>query len=319
MAAYKDEKTRTWYVSVRYENWQGEKVRKVKRGFKTKKEAMEWEENFLNSNSGNMDMSFSEFVKIYEETMKRRIRESTWKTKVSIIDSKILPYFKRKKMSEIRASDIVAWQNKMLSMTDENGQHYSPVYLKTIHNQLSAIFNHAVRFYELPKNPALLAGNMGKEKTREMLYWTKEEYIKFSEAVMDKPVVFYAFEMLYWCGLRLGEMLALTPGDFDFENNIVSITKSCQRVGSEDIITDPKTPKSIRKILMPEFLSQEMQDYLETFYEPEPDQRIFPMSKSYLHGEMTRGSKIAGVKRIRIHDLRQACNSKSAAIRDPHL
>ena len=306
MAVYKDDKQRTWYVSVRYSNWQGEKTRKVKRGFKTKKEAQEWEQNFLNENSGSLEMTFAEFVELYETTMKARVRESTWQTKVSIIDSKILPYFKRKRMIDIKASDVVAWQNKMLSMTDENGQHYSAVYLKTIHNQLSAIFNHAVRFYDLPKNPALIAGNMGKEKTKEMLFWTKEEYIKFSEAIMDKPMSFYAFEILYWCGLRLGEMLALTVEDFDFENNMVRVNKSLQRIGGEDIITDPKTPKSIRKVQMPEFVSSEIQDYFSTLYHPEPQQRIFPLTKSYMHNEMTRGSKKAGIKRIRIHDLRHS-------------
>ena len=79
---------------------------------------------------------------------------------------------------------------------------------------MSAIFNHAVKFYELKSNPAAKVGNMGKEKSKEMLFWTKEEYMKFAESMMDKPVSFYAFEMLYWCGLRLGELLALTKKRF---------------------------------------------------------------------------------------------------------
>ena len=306
MAVYKDEKMKTWYVSVRYTNWQGEKTRKVKRGFKTKREAQEWEQSFINENSGNIEMTFEEFVEVYEQNLKERLRQSTWQTKVSIIDNKILPYFKRKRLIDIRPSDVVAWQNQMMSFKDENGTPYSPVYLKTIHNQLSAILNHAVRFYDLPSNPALKAGNMGKEKTHEMLFWTKDEYLKFSEAIMDKPISFYAFEVLYWCGLRLGEMLALTPADFDFNNNILRVNKSCQRIGGEDIITDPKTPKSIRNVQMPEFLATKMKDYFATIYQLEPDQRIFPLNKSYMHNEMTRGSKIAGVKRIRIHDLRHS-------------
>lgn len=105
-------------------------------------------------------------------------------------------------------------------------------------------------------------GNMGKAKAREMLFWTQEEYKKFSEEMMDKPVSFYAFEMLYWCGIREGELLALTPADFDFERQTVTINKSYQRIGGRDIITDPKTPKSNRTIKMPEFLCEEMQDYI---------------------------------------------------------
>ena len=79
-----------------------------------------------------------------------------------------------------------------------NTNPYSPVYLKTLHNQLSAVFNHAVKYYGLHENPAAKVGNMGKARSREMLFWTQEEYQKFSFAIMDKPVSFYAFEMLYW-------------------------------------------------------------------------------------------------------------------------
>ena len=86
-------------------------------------------------------------------------------------------------------------------------------YLKTLHNQLSAIFNHAVRYYELRSNPATNVRNMGSEEYKQMLFWTKEEYKKFSFEMMDKPISFYAFEMLYWCGIREGELLALTPAD----------------------------------------------------------------------------------------------------------
>ena len=123
---------------------------------------------------------------------------------------------------------------------------------------------------------------------------------------MDKPVSYYAFQMLYWCGIRRGELLALTPADFDFENITVRINKSYQRLHGEDIITTPKTKKSNRTIKMPKFLCEEMQDYLKMLYGLKKKERIFPITKSYLHHEMDRGAKEAGVKRIRIHDLRHS-------------
>ena len=124
--------------------------------------------------------------------------------------------------------------------------------------------------------------------------------------MMDKPLSFYAFEMLYWCGIRLGELLALTPADFDFRKSTVSISKSYQRLNREDVITEPKTPKSNRIIKMPDFLCQEIQEYIKTLYGCEPGDRVFPISKSYLHHEMDRGSKASGVKRIRVHDIRHS-------------
>ena len=103
-----------------------------------------------------------------------------------------------------------------------------------------------------------------------------------------------------------GELLALTPADFDFEAGTVKISKSYQRLHGEDVITTPKTKKSNRTIKMPNFLCDEMRDYLGMLYGVKKKDRIFTVTKSYLHHEMDRGAKEAGVKRIRIHDLRHS-------------
>ena len=291
---------------VRYQDWTGERKQKCKRGFATKREAQEWERSFQMQTSGDLDMTFEAFTELYTKDMKPRLKENTWLTKENIIQKKILPYFGKRKISEITTKDVIAWQNELLAYRDEKRKPYSATYLKTLHNQLSAIFNHAVRFYELRSNPAAKAGNMGSEERKEMLFWTKEEYKKFAFEMMDKPVSFYAFEMLYWCGIREGELLALTPADFDFEKQTVTISKSFQHLNGRDIITTPKTEKSNRTIQMPKFLCGEIQDYLSMLYDVKPDNRIFPITKSYLYREMQRGVRQSGVKRIRIHDLRHS-------------
>ncbi len=221
MPAYKDSRQGTWYASFYFENWQGMKQKKLKRGFATKKDALAWEREFLLQQAADLTMTFEAFVEIYITDKKKRLRENTWSTKEHIIRTKILPYFKEKRLSEIKPRDVIAWQNEMLNYRDKNGKAYSPTYLKTLHGQLSAILNHAVRFYGLKSNAAATAGCMGSEKHKEMLFWTKEEYLKF-------------------------------------------------------------------------------------LYKVQPDQRIFEVTKSYLHHEMDRGAKEAGVKRIRIHDLRHS-------------
>ena len=142
-----------------------------------------------------------------------------------------------------------------------------------------------------------------------MLFWTKGEYVKFSDAIMDKPLSFYAFELLYWCGIRVGELLALTSTDFDFDKKTLTINKSYQRLKGRDLITSPKTVKSNRTIKMPQFLCDEVQEYISMLYEIKENERLFPVTKSYLHHEMDRGSQIANVKRIRIHDLRHSAIS----------
>ena len=305
MAVYKEEKG-TWRVIYRYTDWTGERKQTQKRGFATKRDAQAWEREQLNKANSDLDMSFKSFVEHYTEDMKSRLKENTWHTKEHIIRTKLLPYFGGLKMCKITPQQIIKWQNELINFKDEHGTPYSPVYLKTVQNQLSAIFNHAVRYYNLKENPCAKAGSMGKKKNREMLFWTKDEYLKFADVIMDKPLSFYAFEMLYWCGIREGELLALTPADFDFDRLTVTISKSYQRLNGQDLITTPKTEKSNRTITMPEFLADEMRDYITSLYKIGDGDRIFPITKSYLQKEMERGSKAAGVKKIRIHDLRHS-------------
>lgn len=306
MSVSKDKERGTWIVYIRYKDWQENKKIHKKRGFATKREALQYEREFLQKKSKDMDMGFLQFVEIYMNDMKPRLKFNTYKTKEYIIKEKIVPYFKNKSISEITATDIVQWQNQLLSMRDENDRPYSQTYLRTIQNQLSAIFNHACRYYSLSKNPSKKAGKMGKAKAKEMLFWTQEEYMKFSEIMKEKPVSYYAFQILYWCGIREGELLALERGDIDLDNKTLTINKSLQRIGKKDYVTDPKTEKSNRVIDLPNFLCNELEDYFEMIYKCDNNTRLFTISKSYLHHEMDRGVKKAGVKRIRIHDLRHS-------------
>ena len=294
-----------WLI-YRYTDWTGERKQTQKRGFATKRDAQAWEREQLNKANSDLDMSFKSFVEHYTEDMRSRLKENTWHTKEHIIRTKLLPYFGGLKMCKITPQQIIKWQNELINFKDERGNPYSPVYLKTVQNQLSAIFNHAVRYYNLKENPCVKAESMGKKKNREMLFWTKEEYLKFADVIMDKPLSFYAFEMLYWCGIREGELLALTPADFDFDRLTVTISKSYQRLNGQDLITTPKTEKSNRTITMPEFLADEMRDYITSLYKVGDGDRIFQITKSYLQKDMERGSRAAGVKKIRIHDLRHS-------------
>ena len=306
MPANKDKKTGKWNSTFYYTDWTGKKVKKMKRGFETKKEALDWERHFKLEKASSLDMTFGDFYKKYEEDVRPQVRENTWRSKEFVIEKKILPYFKDLVMRDITAREVLTWQNEMRKMCSKDGEHFSGTYLRTMQAQLSAIFNHAVKYYELPKNPAVIAGPLGQHHADEMLFWTKEEYMQFIPTVANKTYSYMAFELLYWCGIRMGELMAVTPADFDFNNNKLSITKSYQRIKGRDVITKPKTKKSIRVITMPENVALEMHDFLDSIYGLEPNDRIFVLSKSYLHHEMDRGVKASGVKRIRIHDLRHS-------------
>lgn len=300
MPAYKDKERNTWYCSFYYTNWKGEKKLKKKRGFATKKEAVSFERSFLETQQLDLNMNFGSFWNIYLKDMKVRLRENTIITKEYIVELKILPYFKNKPINDIKPSDIRTWQNSLIN------EGYKDTYLKTINNQLNAIFNYACRYYSLKENPCIKAGSIGKSKAQEMQIWTKEEFNKFINCINDKPQSKMAFNTLFWTGMRIGELLALTYKDIDFNNNTIDINKSFQRIKGKDVITAPKTPRSKRTIKIPVSLKNELYEYINRLYGLMEDDRIFHFTKHFLENELQRGIKNSGIKRIRLHDLRHS-------------
>lgn len=302
MPAYKDEKTGKWFAKFYYTNWQGIKKQKWKRGFATKKEALGFERDFLEKQSANPDMTFQNLYEIYMEDMAARLKQSTLLTKKAVLQTHILPFFGSKPINEIKASDVRRWQAKLMSSPN----NYSQTYLKKINTELNSIINYAKRFYDLNTNLCGKAGTIGKAKAEEMDYWTYDEYIAFREGVKDKSLSYICFEVLYWTGMREGELLALSPADIDLDNKTISINRTYQRIEGKDVFTSPKTRKSKRKIPIPDFLCQELSDYIQSRYMLDADERLFPVTKSYLSHEMIRGCKNTGVKKIRIHDIRHS-------------
>lgn len=306
MSVTKDKKTDKWMSQIRVKDWTGREIHKKKRGFSTKREALQWERDFISQSTGSLGMTFQDFIELYMKDMEQRLKASTVANKRFLINLKITPFFDKMPLNEIKPTDVRKWQNQLTSYRDEKGKPYSQTYLKNINNQLTAIFNYAVKYYSLKENPCHKAGSMGKKNADEMLFWTKEEFAAFVEAVMDKPASYAIFMTLYYTGMREGELLALTPADIDLEKSTIHINKSYQRLGGEDVVSTPKTPKSNREITIPAGLRNCLQDYMKQCYGLSSTDRLFPYTKHYLVHEIERGCKLSGVKKIRVHDIRHS-------------
>ena len=252
MSVTKDGDTGRWMSQIRVTDWTGKTIHKKKRGFATKKEALQWERDFISQSTGSLGMTFGDFISLYVKDMEHRLKPSTVASKKWLIDLKVTPFFKKIPLNEIKPTHVRQWQNSLTSYRDENGKPYAQTYLKCINNQLTAIFNYAVKYYGLKENPCHKAGSMGKKKADEMLFWTKDEFQTFIESMKDRPASYTVFMTMYYTGIREGELLALTPSDIDFEKKTLTVNKSYQRLGREDIITTPKPPKSIRTIPIPD-------------------------------------------------------------------
>jgi len=307
MPAYKytlkDGKT-MWYAAFNYTDWTGQYKHTCKRGFKTQREAKEYERSFLDQQQTSSNILFSSLVDNYLEDMGHRLKPTTMENKRNIIEGKLLPYFSQLKVCDIDTIKVRKWQNELISYRDEAAEPYSQTYLKTINNQLSAIMNYAVRHYRLSANPCQAAGSIGKSRAGEMKFWTQEQYEVFSQNI-QKSAFKLAFDILFYSGIREGELLALTPADI-LPNKRISITKNYAKVKGEELFLMPKTSKSRRDISMPDFLYDDVQKYISMLYGIEKTDRIFYFTKSALEMEIKRVAQKAGLPQIRVHDLRHS-------------
>ena len=306
MPSYYDESTKTWYCKFYYQDYSGARKQKKKRGFKRQKDAKEWERTFLLKSTSSLSMSFRDFSNLYFEDMENRLKMSTILCKQNIVVNKLMPFFGDIPMDKITPQVVRTWQNEAVSHRDKNNKPFSPIYLRAMDKQLRCIFNYAVTYYGLTESPCKKAGSIGStDNGREMSFWTKEEFDKFISYI-DDPGLNEAFTVLYFTGMRVGEMLALTWEDIDFVNQIISINKTYHRFGSDDIITTPKTRRSVRKVPIPNFLCDRLERYKQRFYKPNETDRVFIYTKVILGRKLRAYCAISGVKRIRVHDLRHS-------------
>ncbi|WP_310605300.1 tyrosine-type recombinase/integrase [Anaerosporobacter sp.] len=289
-----------WDVQWYTKNYQGKNVKHHKRNFPTKKAATEYVEQFNLRASQSSDMTFQSLYEIYIKDMEVRLRYSTLKGKKYMVELKILPYFGKKKLTDITPADIRLWQQDLMK------KGFKPTYLKTINNQMAVMMKYACRYYGLKQNPCEIAGSMGKGKADEMDYYTLEEFEEFVAVLKDKPTAYYALQTLYWTGMRCGELLALTIEDIDFDKKTLTVNKSLQRIDRKEYITDPKTHRGKRVIALSDNLIEMLQEYMGMLYGMTSKDHIFQVSKSYLENAMARGAKLSGVKKIRLHDLRHS-------------
>lgn len=307
MPTYLNQNSQTWYCKFYYKDSLGRIRQKKKGGFRLQRDAREWERSFINQHEGSLEMSFSDLYAAYFDSMKHRLRDSTLQTKDNLIRTKILPYFGNISINQIEPGGIREWQNIMCEQQMANGKRYSNTYLKAMNNQLSTVLNYAVRYYKLPSNPCLAAGSMGKKQAGHKTFWKPEEFHIFLNHFSENTEIYLIFSLLYYTGVRIGEMLAFSYDDFNLHKGTVTISKSFRRIHKTDHITPPKTPKSFRIIALPEFLIGALQNYFDIKQECNGEERLFShISRYHIAKYMTEACEHTGIKKIRIHDLRHS-------------
>lgn len=306
MAVYKNNETNKWTVYIRYSDYTGQVKPKKKTGFKLKRDAEAWERDFLERQATQPDMTFSALCDLYLEDRKAHRKPATYAAKKNRIEAWIRPAFADRPVNEITPADVRSWQADLKSaVSGKTGRPLSPGYLQNLVTELSGIFNHAVTFYGLTSNPARIAGNTVGHKSRSMTFWTRDQFQAFIDT-FEPSDPFYAFFMaLYWTGARRGEILALTLADISRDR--ITINKTYNVIDGKEIIDAPKTPRSVREVTIPAALYAILTGHAGRIYGAQPDTRIFSMiSRSAAAYQLNKHADLAGVQRIRIHDLRHS-------------
>lgn len=186
-------------VQFYYQDWQGKNVKKRKRGFKTKREALAWESEFKNSVDVNMNITLAEFVEIYFQDKSGELKERSIKNKRYMLERHVIPYLGKRRMDEITPSDVINWQKVMR----EKG--YKPTYLRMVNNQLVALFTHAHNIYNLENSPCKKVKKMGKSDADKLSFWTKQDFDLFMATVDKRDRYYLIFMILFWTGCREGD------------------------------------------------------------------------------------------------------------------
>lgn len=306
MPAYKDEDRGTWYAKFYYTDCYGNKQQKKKRGFKTKREAKSFEENFLANEAKSPDITFREILDIYYEDVQHKVVPSTMVQKRMTMDRHILPTFGDLPISKITPEMVLSWQNDLRTKSQvwSKKKPLSPRTIVGITGQLAAVFNFAVRYYNLPRNPVNVLDKI-KYNQREITFWEIDEFqkaLRYSKGYEMRII----FLMLFYGGFRIGELQAITLADLRESDMSVMINKTFKVVDKKWTVGPPKSHHGIRRVPLPEFVWEELQDYISKLYHREDGGEIFTASRCMIRKHLDKAAELAKVKRIRVHDLRHS-------------
>lgn len=303
MSVYKDEKRGTWFFTTRVTTPLGEVKQVKKRGFPTKKEAVEAERLFLTTQNYKDKVTLAEVFDFYLKDKANDLKTSTLYNKKKFFENHILKELGNFDIHELTPLILKRWQNNFLSKNFKNGS------LKDARNKFSSVLNYCVNFYALKENPFLKIPVPKNKKElqnkEEYIVWNIEDFNK-AMAVLISETEKTALALAFWTGIRKGELLALTWEDFDEENEILTISKNKQRFKNIGFVVG--TPKSnfSRIIDLPKNICKLLKNYKKQKFKGNAKENLFPFNRNLLLNAIKKSVELAGVPRIRVHDLRHS-------------
>lgn len=303
-----------YLAKVYYKNYLGILKPHVKRGFDTKRAAKAYERDYIARHKGNCSMPFSQ---ICEEYMKdaeiNGLREGTLKYKRSIIKNLLIPFFTDKPINAITQQDIKNWKTYIR----DNHPDYTNSYLYMINHLLFYIFDYAVNMYDLYRNVARQAKSMGKLQYDERKIWTEEEFKEFLSVLIndefqranhirrkaDTESLYIAFHLLFYCGLRISELLGITIDDI--RDNTINIH---QQYKYQKLLPYVKESASRRTLPISDELQELLNKQIKKHYNPTKNVRLFlNINATNLRRALDSTAALIHLTRLCPHELRHSC------------
>lgn len=321
MPVYYNADKKTWYAMFYAKDYKGVNKKYKKTGFKKKKEAQEYEYEFKKKIAKSLNMSFQSLYELYFEDYSKRHKPTAVNTVQTFFKLHILPFFGDVEVNKITSYMIREWQNEMLDKENENGKLFSENSKANIYAALKSMFNWATRYQGLNENPCKNMGSFGSKKNRtEMKIWSVDDFNKFikilelenkekNEKYSNFVIV---FKILFWTGLRIGEVLALTEEDINLYNKFIDVNKTVSYVNKKYHTTTPKTMGSIRKVTLPENLISDLKLHFSSDKFSKNKNKnikhlgVFNLKSSQLRYVLEKYSLQANLPKIRLHDFRHS-------------
>lgn len=308
MAIYKEKNKkkyskdgRSWYFRTYYNDLNGNRKQKTSKMFLTKAEAQDAERTFLMNYEKQKDLDFESLTLIYLKEYKKKNKEETYENTKNRITKHILPVFKKTMVSKISIIQFEEMKNN-ISKLNIKTQNSVITYFKSI-------LRTGIEIYDLniPIFNKIKTIQCGVTPPKEYQVWNLDEYKQFINQVDDLEYK-TLFSLLYFAGLRIGELQALKWKDYN--NKIIDINKSYNKSGK---ITTPKTSNSYRKVDIPNNVIKLLDDlYIQKskIYGFNNEMFIFgdivPLSRTTITRKKESYIKKANVKRITIHEFRHS-------------
>ena len=315
-------------VRINYQDSEGKnrQIDRVTYGHKEAKDLEEQLRNEIKSKSPGKSITFQMLFTEYIQVKHYEARESSVKKSESILSFHILPDFKNTKIDKLTLPMLQKWKLKMESKTTQ-GHPLSLITKQNAFGEFRALLNYAVKMEYIPKNLLSKIGNFKSsyETKKEMLYYTKEEFLKFikearkhaaesenSSNTIQEWHYYVFFATAFYTGLRKGEIYGLTWEDV--QDGYLSVKRSiAQKMKGDDRVTPPKNKTSYRTLQIPTPLIKILNEHYnrcKTFRGFSEASQICGIHKAIRDGTVDKRNRtfasLAELKKIRIHDYRHS-------------